>query len=370
MNYLRTCLFVAFTTSIFLQPASCATRQIDVSQEPGGVSLGGINRAIEQARSIFGSQPNDTVVIQLPAGRFSMVPSGQQRSIDVSDIAPGPAGRLILRGPGMTQTVLVFDTEASEIVGRNTSHVTFSDLHFTQARMGVSQGHVVATTPGTVDLQMEQGFPSPADLISGSAKAPGRYLRRCTDSRTDSHIIESDDNRQIFWRQAQQISPGVWRIYLARLRGGELHVGDLVAVKSKSEESSAYRFLGGNDLTFDDVLWTRATRGVFRSGTNNVHILNSAIRRDPPIFGQSPCLSSAAGGPQFGQPRDPETTGNLVENFTADGTGDDSLAFFNASGKVINATISGSFARGIFLLRSPGVAVTGLHIDGSPVLRK
>ena len=116
MNYLRTCLFVAFTTSISLQPASCATRQIDVSQEPGGVSLGGINRAIEQARSIFGSQPNDTVVIQLPAGRFSMVPSGQQRSIDVSDIAPGPAGRLILRGPGMTQTVLVFDTEASEIV--------------------------------------------------------------------------------------------------------------------------------------------------------------------------------------------------------------------------------------------------------------
>ena len=87
-------------------------------------------------------------------------------------------------------------------------------------------------------------------------------------------------------------------------------------MKSKSEESSAYRFLGGNDLTFDDVLWTRATRGVFRSGTNNVHILNSAIRRDPPIFGQSPCLSSAAGGPQFGQPRDPETTGNLVENFT------------------------------------------------------
>ena len=369
MTLLRVGLLSGLLAHLFLQPALCATRQIDVGQAPGGVSLASINGAIDQARSSFRSQPNDTVIIQLPAGRFPMVVSGAQHSIDVGDIAPGPAGHLVLRGLGPTRTVLVFDTDAPEIVGRNTSHVTFSDLHFTLARMEVSQGHVVALTPGTVDVRIQDGFPGPGELIAGADKPNGRYLRRCTDSPTDSHIIESEDNRQIFWRDAQQISPGLWRLYLGRQRGDELHVGDFIAVKSKNEESNAYRFFGGTDFNFDDVLWTRASRGVFRGGMSNVHILNATIRRDPPVFGQTPCLSSAGGGPQIGQPRDPPTTGDLVQNFFAEGTGDDALAFFNASGRVSNATISGSFARGILLFNSD-IALSDLHMDASPVLRR
>jgi hypothetical protein len=369
MTHLRLCLIAAMTAKIALHPAHCATHEIDVQQRRSGVSLAGINLAIDDARGIFRSQPNDTVIVQLPAGSFPMVPSGAQRSIDVSDVSPGPAGRLVVRGLGMAQTVLVFDSNASEIVGRNTSHVTFSGLHFTLARMTVSQGHVTALTPGTVDVQIQQGFPAPGDLIDDFSKPNGRYLRRCTDSRTDSHIIESEDNRQIFWREAQQISPGLWRLYLAKQRGGELHIGDFIAVKSKKGNSNAYRFMGGTDVTFDDVLWTRASRGVFRGGMSDVHILNSAIRRDPPVDGQSPCLSSAGGGPQIGQPNDPPTSGNVVRNFTAEGTGDDAVAFFNASGKIENATISGSFARGILLINSPDVVINSVHMDASPLLR-
>ena len=370
MTLLRLRAMAGLLAALFLQPALCATRQIDLARAPGGVSLASLNAAIDEARSGFRSQPNDTVIIQLPAGRFPMVAAGAQHSIDVSDIAPGPAGRLVVRGLGMTQTVLVFDTDAPEIVGRDTSHVTFTGLHFTLARMEVSQGHVVALTPGTIDVRIQDGFPGPGELIAKADKPNGRYVRRCTDSRADSHIIESADNRQIFWRDAQQISPGVWRLYLGRQRGEELNAGDFIAVKSKNEESNAYRFFGGTDFTFDHVLWTRATRGVFRGGMNNVHILDSMIRRDAPVYGQSPCLSSAGGGPQIGQPRDPPTTGNVVQNFYAEGTGDDSLAFFNASGTVSNVTISGSFARGILLFNSPGVAVSNVHMDASPLLRQ
>jgi hypothetical protein len=100
-----------------------------------------------------------------------------------------------------------------------------------------------------------------------------------------------------------------------------------------------------------------------------VKILNSAILRDPPVNGRVPCLASAAGGPQIGQPRDAPTTGDVVQNFTASGTGDDALAFFNASGTVSNVTIADSFARGILLVRSPGVALSGIHVQRAPVLR-
>jgi hypothetical protein len=58
-----------------------------------------------------------------------------------------------------------------------------------------------------------------------------------------------------------------------------------------------------------------------------------------------------------------------VQNFFAEGTGDDALAFFNASGRVSNATISGSFARGILLFNSD-IALSDLHMDASPVLRR
>ena len=113
----------------------------------------------------------------------------------------------------------------------------------------------------------------------------------------------------------------------------------------------------------------RVTRGVFRGGMSDVKILNSSILRDPPVRGRVPCLASAAGGPQIGQPRDAPTSGDIVRNFTAAGTGDDALAFFNASGSVSNVTIADSFARGILLYRSPGVTLSNVHVQQAPVLR-
>ena len=51
--------------------------------------------------------------------------------------------------------------------------------------------------------------------------------------------------------------------------------------------------------------------------------------RDKPVAGLGWCLSTAGGGPQFGQPRDPWMHKVRVENFFAENNGDDSLGFFN-----------------------------------------
>ncbi len=344
--------------------AQAATRDIDIARTYGAISLSTINAAIADAKSRFAADPNQTIALHLPAGVFTLSARGADPpSIDVSGINPGPTGRLILQGAGPDRTTLVFDTRHDEIFGRNTSHVAFIGLHFTIGHMTISQGIVDSVEPNAVTLRIAEGFPTPADLYNPNSDR-GRYLRRCTAG----HIDQQD--RQIPWDQADPMSDGRWRLTIRPRRdAAPFHPGDQLAIKSKGDDGNAYRFLGGDDIVFDHVAWSRLTRGVFR-GVNNVQIRNAAILRDPPVHGQLPCLASAAGGPQIGQPRDPPTTGDIVQNFTASGTGDDALAFFNASGAVTNATITDSFARGILLYHSPGVTLTAIHTDRAPVLQQ
>jgi hypothetical protein len=94
------------------------------------------------------------------------------------------------------------------------------------------------------------------------------------------------------------------------------------------------------DITFDSVDWIGDGRSTFQN-SNTVSILNSAIVRDPSIYpnGQLPCYGSGSGGPQFnpaqngmGGNANAITYGNLVQNFSATGTADDSIAFYNDVG--------------------------------------
>jgi len=346
--------------------AHAAALDIDVAQKYGAVSLAAINAAIADAKTRLRASPDDRIILHLPAGVFTFAGPA---SIDVSGVNPGPSGRLILQGAGRDRTTLVFETHQDEIFGRATSHVTFAGLHFTMGHMSVSQGIVEDVQPDAVVLRIDAGFPTPADLYNPNFDR-GRYLRRCLRDGASSHMDQAPDNVQVPWTRADPVSNGSWRLEIRPRRGGpNFRAGDLLAIKSKAEDGNAYRFLGGDDIVFDGVTWSRLTRGVFR-GVNNVQILNASILRDPPVHGQVPCLSSAAGGPQIGQPRDPPTSGDIVQNFTSAGTGDDSLAFFNASGSVSNATISDSFARGILLYHSPGVTLNGIHVERAPLLRQ
>jgi len=346
--------------------AHAAALDIEVAQKYGAVSLAAINAAIADAKTRLRANPDDRITLHLPAGVFMLTGSA---SIDVSGVSPGPAGRLILQGAGPDRTTLVFETHRDEIFGRATSHVTFAGLHFTMGHMSVSQGVVEDLQPDAVVLRIDDGFPTPAALYNPNWDR-GRYLRRCLRDGASSHLDQAPDNVQVPWTNAEPAAEGRWRLSIRPRRGGTaFRPGDLLAIKSKAEDGNAYRFLGGDDIVFDHVAWSRLTRGVFR-GVNHVQILNASILRDPPVWGRTPCLSSAAGGPQIGQPRDPPTSGDSVQNFTSAGTGDDSLAFFNASGSVSNATISDSFARGILLYHSPGVTLSDVHVERAPVLRQ
>ncbi len=353
-----------------VRAVGAATVDVDVARQYGGISLASIDHAIDDARRQFLASPNDVIALNLPAGVFDLSDGGEHAaSIDVSHVQPGAQGRLILKGAGSDRTTLVFDTHKDEIIGRGAAHIAFVGLHFTVGYLTVSQGHVERVLPDAIVIRIEDGFPTPGDLFDPALRA-GRYLRRCTDSATAPEI-EQQANGQVPWFRAAPLGGALWQLDIRhRPDGAMFRPGDLVAIKSKHDDGNAYKFLDSSDLAFDDVLWTRNTRGVFRAGTSHVKILNSRILRDPAIQGHVPCLASAAGGPQFGQPRDPETSGDIVENFSATGTGDDAIAFFNASGRVDHAKLTDSFARGLLLFNSPGVEVGQVDAQRAPMLRQ
>jgi hypothetical protein len=350
--------------------AAAATLNVDIQKKYGAVTLSSINRAIDEARAHFAASPNDIVVLNVPAGVFTLdLAAGAPTLIDVSNVTPGPGGQLVLRGAGKDRTTLVFDADHPQMLGSNTHRVAFEGLHFTSNHLRASQGHVVQALEDAVDVQLEPGFPTPAEMADPNA-ARGAYLRRCTDSATAPQL-EPDDNVQVHWWRAEPVAPRVWRFDLRRHPdSAKLPVGSLVAIKGWSRPDGTFQFVNSSDLTFDDVEWTRATRGVFRGGTYNVKLLNSAIARDPPTEGHVPCIESSGGGPQFGQPRDPPMTGIVVRNFTAAGTGDDALGFFNASGTLDHVRVTDAFARGILLFRSSGMALNDVETERAPILRK
>lgn len=355
-------------TATILLPLATHAETIDVDvQKQYGLTLEGIETAIADARRHFATAPNDIIVEMLPAGTFdfsAQYDDSKRSDIDVSNVMPGPQGRLIFQGAGSERTTLIFANRKVEIAGRNTYRVSFVGMHLTVDAMTVSQGHVVSLNGSTLVLDIQPGFPSPGDLynldFSQTHHGTGRAVRRYTDSRDDPHLDTSRANRQFSWNDPRQIPgyPSRWQIELdLGFASAPYRPGDLIAIKAK-KGAQAFAFLGGSDVMFKDILWTRTTRGIFRGGMDKVSIIDSSIRRDPPVNGQVPCLASAAGGPQIGFPADGPISGILVDHFYADAPGDNGLGFFNVTqGVVKNTTIIDAFTPPVLLFKSPNVVV-------------
>lgn len=308
----------------------------------GGITQPAIARAIDDAKAHFAKNSNDTVTIEFDEGIYPLAaPADGKGIIELSGVKPGPAGRLIFRGAGMDKTTLVFDPGADQIHGRAVYRVSFIGLHLTRDDCSVSQGHVVKVAPGAIDLEIQNGFPAPQDIFNPNS-GHGRYLRRYTDSRSDPQLI-LENNEQISWKNAHLIFGRQWRIDLTRTtQVAGYQPGDLIGIKSK-HGGQAYWLYGGSDFVFEDVKWTQESRGVFRGGFDKIRITRCVVERAPAINGQVPCLSTPGGGPQIGQPGDRPTSGNLVEDCRMTATGDDSIAFFNASGTIRNCRIADCF---------------------------
>jgi len=337
-----------------------------------GITADGIRQAIRDAKDHFNQAPNDVVVLEFDAGSFFLEDTGPAKgTIDLTGVKPGPHGRLVFQGQGIDNTTLVFSDNKHAIHGRNVYRVTMAHMHMTRRDYTVSQGTVVKTAPGQVVLDIQPGFPTPADIFNPLSDQ-GRFLRRYTNSTTAPELIQ-ENNEQIPWTQAVHLEDRQWQIQLKKKTHlANYATGDLIGIKSKHGGTTefggqTYWFLGGADFLFQSVKWTHKTRGVFRGGFNKVHFVDCITDRSPPIGGQTPCLAAPGGGPQIGQPNDPATTGHLVKNCRFIASGDDAVAFFNASGQITHCYIQDAFCRGILAANSPHALLTNNTLIRCPI---
>lgn len=368
---LLTLLIFLTLTSGNLPANSVGTLSGNVSLRVGNITQSSLAKTIAEAKKIFQTNPRAIVVVDIPAGKYDLSKGTEVHgTIDVSGIQPAPGGWLIFRGAGAENTILTFNRDATWIYGNNAHRVAFQSMQMTGDRPAVSQGYVVSVGKGKVVLDIPAGFPTPG-AIYNSGRTYGRWLRQYTDSKTDPRIIQDaviPVNEQVKWDTTKQLSAGRWQMNLAYPNQvAPYHKGDLIGIKSK-QTGNTYFFYQSSDITFDHVQWKVKSRGVFRGGTSRVTISNCRVDRSDPINGQTQCLSTPDGGPQLGQPDDPPTSGHRVENCVFVATGDDSVAFFKASGSVSNCRIRDSFARAILLYQSPNVRLTDNVVVRCPIL--
>jgi hypothetical protein len=339
----------------------------DLVRDYGGVSSKTLNQAIVEAKNYFTQHSNSKFTITIPAGTYSL-----SKTITLTDVHPGPEGRLIIAGAGKDSTILEQSPDAVGITGDRVYRVTIEGVHFTISSQTTTQGHVVSVAPGLLVLDISPGFPTPLDVldtaysdvtgcekVSAAAGGWGRYVKAWSDSTTDPHIDNPDQPQYSFCKPTPV--PGIpnrWVFPLKEKKNmsplPDYTPGTFISVKSKFMDS-AYEFCGGDDFFFHDVRFTERSRGIWHCGFNHVHLDGVEIVRGAAINGQVPILSSPGGGPQIGELGMP-SMGHLIENSTFVATGDDAIAFFDASGLVRTTTVRDSYGR-VNLNKSPGVVI-------------
>lgn len=343
-----------------------------------GITQAGFASIIANAKNHFSIQPNDSIIVQIDAGTYSIGGNGQD-GISINSIGTLSAtGRLIFKGAGMDQTTLIFtDITQDMIHGSDVYGLEFRDMHMTRDRYTVTQGNVVSVAPGEIIIELHEGFPTPLELWQDWSQ--GRFLRRYTTSTTDPEVIAVDNDQVPYgWRSGAAKKPELvqgrqWRFYLnsTTLLLSNYHVGESVGIKSKFE-GQTYWFQRGSNLVFENIKWTHSSRGLVRGGLSNVLIKGCRIERGAPILGQTPCMSTPSGGPQMNQyisSGDPLSTNMVLEDCFIESTGDDCVAFFNVDGgKVINSTLRNSFCRGILVSQEAyNICVIGTTIPNSKI---
>ncbi len=233
-------------------------------QERWDVNQNGIINAIIAAKDHFDSFSEDTIIVSFPAGTFD-IGGNNSHSIDVSNIKPGVAGRLIFEGAGKDKTTFIAtDRKEHSIYGRNVYRITFKGIHFARDYNTVTQGTVVSVAPGEVILDLHKDFPTPDSLMAiGRQNSAGCYLRKYTDDMDNPQIVE-DNNKQQAWDTTgtYQINGRFWRIGLKNESAiAPYKQGDVIGVKLK-HGGQTYWFSGGHDIAFEDCKWTQKTRGV------------------------------------------------------------------------------------------------------------
>ncbi len=287
---------IYLTLAIDAQPANAETIVWNVQQK-FGITAAGLQQGIEEAKTHFESNPDDTVVLEIDAGKFELKGASDRKgTLVLGGVKPGENGRLVFRGKGMDETVLVFDDAKHGLYGMDVNRITFSDMHMTRDRLTISQGRVQSVAPGLVVLKIDDGFPSPQDIFDETNEV-GRYLRRYK-LIDDEPQIDEENNQQLAWKTATDLGQNVCELKLNRPAfTPPYQPGDLLGIKSKCG-GSVFWIAGGNDLRFERVKWTLKTRGKLRQGFQKFEMIDCVTERTK-VNGQWPCLASPEGGPHL-----------------------------------------------------------------------
>ncbi len=333
------------------------------------------------------------------------------------------------------QTTLVTNKSLRMFYGQASSHIVINAMTLMHNYLSSSQGIISfpngSEPPGQLTLDIQPGYapptieyvdcngrvtfkpktpgctypagssnaPTPDNFVDGAHNESGRLLRVYDNSNPLSPALnQSIMNQQIAWGTPDQANhgwrpstqpdakgfPNRWTIYLSHsvVPPAVYAQGAMVCIKSKESGYLGAMFVGpGSDILMNDVRWIGSGASAFlgrtatHAGMTQIVVSNSETVRPNPTNGQAPCLSSSYGGLQTGGPLPSgATSGNVVTNYFAEGTGDDSVAFFDdnpAPGQAVsyiaNSTINDSFARTIFSLRSKvsNASEAGLNIQAS-----
>lgn len=330
--------------------------------------------ATQDMRIYFANENAGTTKIGLPylitidAGTYDLskqttyLGRAAQAIVNVSSTVPTiPGERLVISGAGAGSTELITAPTVTTILGVNVSHLTVQGLHLARPSNHITQGYVSAVGPGYVTIDIQKGF-----INQDTWDGKWHFMRLYDNSNpANPTLIPSFFNRQIDFTSAQHVKGGRYTLMLSNPTfdptAWGYAAGSFVCVKNEGASASVGYFndsvSGGTDIILNGMEWTQAGRSEF-DGVSNVQILNSAILRGPTVGGQAACVSTDSGGPQIGNPfSHAYTWGNVVDGYTAQATGDDSIAFFSDIGgttrngtnypasTVQNTTISDGFAR-------------------------
>ncbi len=331
------------TISIFLLSANtkinAETIVIDV-KGVFGITATGMMEAIDSAKTIFNSSPNDTVILDLAEGEHLI-----DNEIVFKNLGTGNKGRLIIQGQGIDKTALVDvdHTDSHKMFrGSNIYHFALRNMAITADRIFSSQGYCKSVKPGEVIIEIHDDYPTPDELFE-TATPKANKMRRFTKSLTNPTYIEGPDNDHYYyrwnWDTFEHINGKRWKFFMANTTEmAPYETGDVLAISSKSDQANwGYFSGGGSDLVFENLLMTKLSRVKIRGGISNVRFTNVSTRRVE-VGGRIACYASDA-GPQFGHAGDGFVENIIMENCYFENTTDDGSAFQDViSGRISNNT--------------------------------
>jgi|GEM_PF-4361475 len=356
-----------------MNPTTVSITEPKYKEKCGGKNLcqASIAAAIKDAREYLAANSYAQYTLTIPPGPYDLteetaVLPGLKAIFDLSNIRPA-TGTFTLAGAGSGKTVITTANETTQIAGKNVSNITIEGITFKRKSLEATQGKVLSVNSAAdeLKLQIPPGFPLVTEMFN-PASGNGNWLRAFDNSNPlDPHIDVDPSNVQVhFGHEHPPTCAG--RVCTISTDAPDkvpaLYTKPNVVVGVKSSKGGeAYGFdntgvAEGTNVGFKDVVWYDQGRGIWINFKNSF-LLDSAIKRRPPINGQTQVMSSSGGGAQFVTPKAMPGTGGgtRIDHFVAESTGDDSIAIFNDMSNdtvVSNTVISSSFARTINLFKS------------------